>query len=389
MAMGPLYMDILKGLNDTQRKAVEITDGPLLIMAGAGSGKTKVLTCKIAYLLEQGVKPKQILAITFTNKAALEMQERAEKLIGPAAQQIWLSTFHSFCAKFLRFEIEGFHGYNKNFTIYDSGDSNIVVKKCLKELNLDDKQYAPYSVQAAISNAKNMMLSPAEFLQNASSFYEQKVGEVYKAYQQYLLANNALDFDDLLYVAVELLEDNAEIREKYQNRFHYLLIDEYQDTNGTQYRLAKILAAKYHNICVVGDADQSIYGWRGADISNILNFERDYPQAKVVKLEQNYRSTKTILQAANAVIEHNVERPSKTLWTDNAVGQKIKVYEAMTEHEEARFVADNVLKQKTLFNVPYNDVAILYRTNAQSRVIEEALMRAAIPYTIVGGLKFY
>jgi len=382
-------LSIFDGLNPAQKKAVEHIDGPLLIMAGAGSGKTRVLTCKIAYFLERGISPYNILAITFTNKAATEMRDRADNMIGPIAKNVWLSTFHSFCARMLRTEIEFTNKYKKNFTIYDSADAQTLVKNCLKKMNLDDKQYSPYNVQAAISNAKNIMLSPQDFAAQAGDFFEQKVAEIYTMYQEYLVENNALDFDDLLKISVELLEDCQEVREKYQDRFHYILVDEYQDTNGAQYRLTKVLAAKHRNLCVVGDADQSIYGWRGADIRNIMDFEKDYPEAVTIKLEQNYRSTQNILEAANAVIQNNMNRKPKDLWTENPQGEKITSYEAFNERDEARYVADNVVKQNTLFNISYNDMAVLYRTNAQSRSLEEGFMRAGIPYTMVGGLKFY
>lgn len=382
-------MDIFEGLNPAQEAAVKHTNGPLLIMAGAGSGKTKVLTCKIAKLLEDGVAPYNILAITFTNKAATEMRERVDRMIGPMAKDVWLSTFHSFCARFLRREIEVLEKYKKNFVIYDSGDTQVVIKSCLKALNLDEKQYTPGSVQAAISSAKNMLQGPRTFMRDANTFFSQKIGEVYQMYQQKLVANNALDFDDLLMLAVGVLEENEEVRQKYQGRFKYILVDEYQDTNGAQYQLTKILAARHHNLCVVGDADQSIYGWRGADISNIMGFEKDYPDAQSIKLEQNYRSTKNILAAANAVIENNDNRKPKELWTENQTGEKITSYLASDERDEAQFITTTVMKQKTIFNSSFGDIAILYRTNAQSRSLEEGFMRAGIPYTMVGGLKFY
>lgn len=382
-------MEIFEGLNPAQAEAVRHINGPLLIMAGAGSGKTKVLTCKVANLLAQGVAPYNILAITFTNKAAAEMRERVDKMIGEKAKEVWLSTFHAFCARFLRREIEAVAGYKKNFIIYDSSDSQTVVKQCLKELNLDDKQYVPSSIQAAISNAKNALQSPRDFMRAADSFYAEKAAEVYKMYQQKLRANNALDFDDLLMFSVVILQENEEILKKYQARFKYILVDEYQDTNGAQYLLTKLLSGRYRNLCVVGDADQSIYGWRGADIRNIMDFEKDYPDAAIVKLEQNYRSTKNILAAANSVIEHNIERKPKELWTENTTGEKITHYVANDERDEAQFIANTILKQKTIFNVPYGDIAVLYRTNSQSRVLEEGFMRAGIPYTMVGGLKFY
>ena len=372
-----------------QREAVEHLDGPLLIMAGAGSGKTKVLTCRIANLLAHGVPPYRILAITFTNKAAAEMRERVDSMIGGLGKEVWLSTFHSFCARFLRREIEEGEVYKKNFVIYDTADSKTVIKACLKELNLDDKQFAPAKVQSAISNAKNLMLGPRAYARQADTVHAKKIAELFSLYDKKLRENNALDFDDLLLLSVDLLENNDDLRQTYQRRFRYILIDEYQDTNGAQYRLTALLAGEHQNLCVVGDADQSIYGWRGADISNILNFEKDFPNAKTIKLEQNYRSTKTILAAANAVIANNANRKPKKLWTENAAGEKIAVYQANDERDEARFVVDTVQKQKTLFSVAYGDIAVLYRTNAQSRVLEEAMMAAGVPYTMVGGLKFY
>ena len=382
-------MDIFEGLNPMQKQAVEHMEGPLLIMAGAGSGKTKVLTCRIANLLAHGVAPYRILAITFTNKAATEMKERAERMIGAAAKDVWLSTFHSFCARFLRREIEATELYKKNFVIYDTSDSQAVIKDALKQLELDEKQYTPGSILNAISNAKNQLQGPRTFRKLADGFFQQKVADVYDIYQKKLRDNNALDFDDLLMVSVTLLEENEDIREKYQRRFQYILVDEYQDTNGAQYQLTKILAAGHKNLCVVGDADQSIYGWRGADIRNIMDFENDYPDATTIKLEQNYRSTKTILAAANAVIEHNTERKKKALWTENPEGEKVTTYQATDERDEAHFIATTMMKQKTIFNADYGDMAVLYRTNAQSRILEAGLMAAHIPYTMVGGLKFY
>lgn len=380
---------IFDTLNDRQCEAVKHTEGPLLITAGAGSGKTKVLTCRIAHLLELGVAPYRILAITFTNKAAKEMKERVTNLVGAQADSIWLSTFHSFCAKLLRFEVDGFHGYTRNFTIYDSSDQLVLVKDCLKKLNLDDKQFTPRSVLGTISSAKNVLMDVKAFAAKASDFYEQKVADVYALYQEKLRENNAVDFDDLLFLAVRLLQENEEVREKYQSRFQYILVDEYQDTNHAQYALTKILAARWRNICVVGDADQSIYAWRGADIRNIIDFTRDYPDAASIKLEQNYRSTKTILHAANAVIDNNESRPKKTLWTENPTGNKIIHYQAQTEHDEADYIAGVIYNRHEISHEPYGDMAILFRTNAQSRVLEEKLMRYAIPYTMVGGTKFY
>lgn len=380
---------IFDTLNDRQCEAVKHTEGPLLITAGAGSGKTKVLTCRIAHLLELGVAPYRILAITFTNKAAKEMKERVTNLVGAQADSIWLSTFHSFCAKLLRFEVDGFHGYTRNFTIYDSSDQLVLVKDCLKKLNLDDKQFTPRSVLGTISSAKNVLMDAKAFAAKASDFYEQKVADVYALYQEKLRENNAVDFDDLLFLAVRLLQENEEVREKYQSRFQYILVDEYQDTNHAQYALTKILAARWRNICVVGDADQSIYAWRGADIRNIIDFTRDYPDAASIKLEQNYRSTKTILHAANVVIDNNESRPKKTLWTENPTGNKIIHYQAQTEHDEADYIAGVIYNRHEISHEPYGDMAILFRTNAQSRVLEEKLMRYAIPYTMVGGTKFY
>ncbi|VBB08550.1 atp-dependent dna helicase pcra [Lucifera butyrica] len=381
--------NILDRLNPAQHSAATHMNGPLLIMAGAGSGKTRVLTCRIAYLLEQGVAPYNILAITFTNKAAAEMRERVHSIIGPRAKDIWLSTFHAFCAKFLRMEIEHLGGYTHNFAIYDSSDSLALVKNCLKELNLDDKHFPPNGMQAAISNAKNALLDVRQFEQQADNFHAQKVAEIYKLYQQKLKSNNALDFDDLLLLAVRLLEEVPEVRQKYQDKFKYIMIDEYQDTNRAQYLLARILAEKHHNLCVVGDADQSIYAWRGADIRNILDFEKDYPEAKTILLEQNYRSTKVILDAANAVIDNNTGRRPKALWTDNTQGECINYYLAADERSEAQYVADTVIKLNTVYRTRYGEMAVLYRTNVQSRVLEEAFIKCGIPYTMVGGVKFY
>lgn len=380
---------LLTGLNKEQQQAVQHTEGPLLILAGAGSGKTKVLTVRIAHLLAQGINPYEILAITFTNKAAKEMKSRVEGLVGDVANRIWLSTFHSFCAKFLRFEIDSFLGYNSNFTIYDTSDSQAVIKAALKALNLDDKYYPVGAMIAAISDAKNQLLFASDFRKQARDFYQQKVADVYEYYERELRKNNALDFDDLLLVAVKLLQSNAAVLDKYSHRFRYVMIDEYQDTNHAQYLLAKLLASHWKNIAVVGDADQSIYAWRGADIQNILDFEKDYPNCTSIKLEQNYRSTKIILDAANAVIDNNEGRPEKNLWTDKTEGAKIQHFMAQSEHEEAAFIGDTIAKKHDIHDVPYGDMAILYRTNAQSRVLEEALIKRALPYTMVGGTKFY
>ena len=380
---------LLDGLNREQQQAVQHTEGPLLILAGAGSGKTKVLTVRIAYLLAQGVNPYEILAITFTNKAAKEMKNRVEGLVGDVANRIWLSTFHSFCAKFLRFELDNFLGYNSNFTIYDTSDSQVVIKAALKALNLDDKYYPVGAMISAISDAKNKLMFASDYRKQARDFYQQKVADVYEYYERELRKNNALDFDDLLLVAVKLLQSNAAVLEKYSKRFKYVMIDEYQDTNHAQYLLAYLLSSHWKNIVVVGDADQSIYAWRGADIQNILDFEKDYPNCTSIKLEQNYRSTKIILDAANAVIDNNEGRPEKNLWTDKVEGAKIQHFTAQSEHEEAAFIGDTIVKKHDIHGVPYGDMAILYRTNAQSRVLEEALIKRALPYTMVGGTKFY
>ncbi len=380
---------LLDGLNREQQQAVQHTEGPLLILAGAGSGKTKVLTVRIAYLLAQGVNPYEILAITFTNKAAKEMKIRVEGLVGDVANRIWLSTFHSFCAKFLRFELDNFLGYNSNFTIYDTSDSQVVIKAALKALNLDDKYYPVGAMISAISDAKNKLMFASDYRKQARDFYQQKVADVYEYYERELRKNNALDFDDLLLVAVKLLQSNAAVLDKYSKRFKYVMIDEYQDTNHAQYLLAYLLSSHWKNIAVVGDADQSIYAWRGADIQNILDFEKDYPNCTSIKLEQNYRSTKIILDAANAVIDHNEGRPEKNLWTDKVEGAKIQHFTAQSEHEEAAFIGDTIVKKHDIHGVPYGDMAILYRTNAQSRVLEEALIKRALPYTMVGGTKFY
>ena len=380
---------LLDGLNREQQQAVQHTEGPLLILAGAGSGKTKVLTVRIAYLLAQGVNPYEILAITFTNKAAKEMKSRVEGLVGDVANRIWLSTFHSFCAKFLRFELDNFLGYNSNFTIYDTSDSQVVIKAALKALNLDDKYYPVGAMISAISDAKNKLMFASDYRKQARDFYQQKVADVYEYYERELRKNNALDFDDLLLVAVKLLQSNAAVLDKYSKRFKYVMIDEYQDTNHAQYLLAYLLSSHWKNIAVVGDADQSIYAWRGADIQNILDFEKDYPNCTSIKLEQNYRSTKIILNAANAVIDNNEGRPEKNLWTDKVEGAKIQHFTAQSEHEEAAFIGDTIVKKHDIHGVPYGDMAILYRTNAQSRVLEEALIKRALPYTMVGGTKFY
>lgn len=384
-----MTVDCTYGLNPQQAEAVINTEGPMLIMAGAGSGKTKVLTCRVANLLQKGVRPYRILAITFTNKAAAEMRERVNNMSGPAAKDVWLFTFHAFCARFLRMEIDKLPGYGGNFAIYDTADSQNLIKQILKEMNLDDKRFQPSGILSRISNAKNALQDAAAFARQAGDFCEQKVADIYSRYEQKLQLNNALDFDDLLMLSIKLLQENKEVREKYQDRFDYLLVDEYQDTNHAQYLLTKFLAAKHRNICVVGDADQSIYGWRGADIQNILDFEKDYPDAKVIKLEQNYRSTQIILDAANAVIENNTGRKPKNLWTENKSGADIIYFQAVDERDEARFVIEQLQNLQRTENKKLGDMAILYRTNTQSRIFEEMLIKSGISYNMVGGLKFY
>lgn len=384
-----MTVDCTYGLNPQQAEAVINTEGPMLIMAGAGSGKTKVLTCRVANLLQKGVRPYRILAITFTNKAAAEMRERVNNMSGPAAKDVWLFTFHAFCARFLRMEIDKLPGYGGNFAIYDTADSQNLIKQILKEMNLDDKRFQPSGILSRISNAKNALKDAEAFARQAGDFYEQKVADIYSCYEQKLQLNNALDFDDLLMLSIKLLQENKEVREKYQDRFDYLLVDEYQDTNHAQYLLTKFLAAKHRNICVVGDADQSIYGWRGADIQNILDFEKDYPDAKVIKLEQNYRSTQIILDAANAVIENNTGRKPKNLWTENKSGADIIYFQAVDERDEARFVIEQLQNLQRTENKKLGDMAILYRTNTQSRIFEEMLIKSGISYNMVGGLKFY
>lgn len=381
--------DTLQGLNKEQALAVQTTDGPMLILAGAGSGKTKVLTCRIAHLLQQGVAPYRILAITFTNKAAAEMRERVDRMAGEAAKDVWLFTFHAFCARLLRRDIDKLEGYGNNFAIYDTSDAQNVVKQVLKEMNLDEKRFQPAGICARISSAKNQLLSPIGYAKAANDFYEEKAAQIYASYQEKLRQNNALDFDDLLLLTVQLLQENAEVREKYQDKFQYIMVDEYQDTNHVQYLLTKLLAGKHRNICVVGDADQSIYGWRGADIQNILDFEKDYPDAKLIKLEQNYRSTQVILDAANAVIENNTGRKPKNLWTDNGTGREITYFQAMDERDEARFVIEQLQRLQQEENMRLGDMAVLYRTNTQSRVFEEMLIKSGISYNMVGGTKFY
>ncbi len=380
---------LLKGLNNRQQEAVRHTDGPLLVMAGAGSGKTRVLTHRIAYLLdEKGVSPRNILAITFTNKAAREMKDRVTNLIGPEADQMWVSTFHSMCVRILRRDADKI-GINRNFTIFDTADQLTVIKNVLKERNIDPKKYQPRSFLAEISSAKNKLQTPDQYQKVAGDYFQKMVADVYQDYQTTLLRNHSMDFDDLIMQTALLFKRAPEVLEYYQRRFQYIHVDEYQDTNYAQYDLVKKLAEKYQNLCVVGDSDQSIYRWRGADIKNILSFEKDYPNATVVFLEQNYRSTESILNAANAVIKNNPDHKEKKLWTDQAGGSKLKYYKAQTERYESLYVAEQIEKYIHEQRFNYRDIAILYRTNAQSRVIEETFVKANIPYQMVGGTKFY
>ncbi len=380
---------MINTLNPEQQKAVRHTEGPLLIMAGAGSGKTRVLTHRIAYLMgEKEVAPRNILAITFTNKAAREMKERVAKLVGPQGQYMWVSTFHSMCVRILRRDIDRI-GYSSNFSILDSGDQLSVIKQVLKNLNIDPKKFDPRAMLGQISAAKNELITEEEFAKNAGNFYDRQVSQVYEGYQKMLRKNQSLDFDDLIMQTIHLFDRVPEVLEYYQRRFQYIHVDEYQDTNHAQYYLVKQLAEKYQNLCVVGDSDQSIYRWRGADITNILSFEKDYPSVKTVMLEQNYRSTKSILQAANKVIGNNSGRKPKNLWTDNDDGKKISYYKGATEQEEALYVADTIQQLTRSGKYQPSDIAILYRTNAQSRAIEDTFVKSAISYQMIGGTKFY
>ncbi|MBS6243573.1 MULTISPECIES: DNA helicase PcrA [Streptococcus] len=378
---------LLNGMNDRQAEAVQTTEGPLLIMAGAGSGKTRVLTHRIAYLIdEKMVNPWNILAITFTNKAAREMRERAEKL-KTEAQDCLIATFHSMCVRILRREADHI-GYNRNFTIVDPGEQRTLMKRILKNLNLDPKKWNERAILGTISNAKNDLIDEVAYANLAGDMYTEIVAKCYTAYQKELRQSEAMDFDDLIMLTLRLFDQNPDVLTYYQQRYQYIHVDEYQDTNHAQYQLVKLLASRFKNICVVGDADQSIYGWRGADMQNILDFEKDYPEAKVVLLEENYRSTKTILQAANEVIRNNRNRPPKNLWTQNEDGEEIVYYRANDEQDEALFVA-RTIDQLSREGYSHKDFAVLYRTNAQSRTVEEALLKSNIPYTMVGGTKFY
>ncbi|MGB7460716.1 MAG: DNA helicase PcrA [Carnobacterium jeotgali] len=381
--------NLLNGMNPKQKDAVVCTQGPLLIMAGAGSGKTRVLTHRIAYLIEEkNVNPWNILAITFTNKAAKEMKERVTRLMKEGGSDVWVSTFHSMCVRILRRDIDRI-GYTKAFTISDPSEQQTLMKRILKERNIDPKKYNPRAILGEISNAKNELDTPEDYRKRAGSFFEKIVADCYDDYQRELRRNQAVDFDDLIMLAIRLFKESPETLDYYQNKFHYIHVDEYQDTNEAQYTLVNMLAERFKNLCVVGDADQSIYGWRGANMENILNFEKDYPDATTVLLEQNYRSTKFILQAANDVIGNNSKRKVKKLWTDNHDGEKITYYRGQSEGDESRYVISKIQEEMKANHYNYGDFAVLYRTNAQSRVIEDSLLKSNIPYKMVGGHKFY
>ncbi|HHY03655.1 MAG TPA: DNA helicase PcrA [Thermoanaerobacterales bacterium] len=381
-------MDFLNDLNPEQKKAVIHTKGPLLILAGAGSGKTRVLTYKVAYILRtKTANARNIIAITFTNKAAREMKERVEQLL-PGKKGLLISTFHSACVRFLRQDIDKL-GYNRNFNIFDTQDQKVVIRECIAKMNLDEKKYTPQSVLGYIGRAKDILKTPDECSDNAKDIRERTMAGLYKLYQKRLKENNALDFDDLIMKTVELFRQNPSVLSKYQERYQYILVDEYQDTNRAQYELIRMLAAKHRNLCVVGDDDQSIYGFRGADIRNILDFEEDFPDATVIRLEQNYRSSQNILDAANNVIDHNFGRKRKTLWTENPSGHKIGIASLENEHDEAFFIAREIENMILKDGMEYKDFAVLYRTNAQSRVIEEVMVKMGIPYRMIGGMRFY
>ena len=383
-------MSIYDTLNEKQKEAVLHTEGPLLILAGAGSGKTRVLTHRIAYLMEHcGVNPWNIFAITFTNKAAGEMRERVDQIAGFGSDSVWVSTFHSACVRILRRHID-LLGYDTNFTIYDTDDQKTVMKNVIRSMDLDPKIYKERSFLNVISHAKDELVSPEEFLLNAGADYKQQLfGRAYTEYQKALKKNNALDFDDLIVKTVELFQQRPEVLDYYQERFRYIMVDEYQDTNTAQFRFVSLLAQKYKNLCVVGDDDQSIYKFRGANIENILNFEKVFPEAKVIKLEQNYRSTGNILNAANAVISHNIGRKDKKLWTEQEDGEGIYFRQFYNGYEEAEYVAEQIRKSVRQADSAYQDHAVLYRTNAQSRLFEEQFIRDNIPYRLIGGVNFY
>ena len=386
-----MISDIIEKLNPAQREAVENTEGAVLILAGAGSGKTRVLTTRIGYLMEEkNVKAENILAITFTNKAANEMRERVEETLeGTDTKEMWITTFHSCCVRILRKSINKI-GYNRSFVIYDSPDQITLIKDCMRELNISDKAFDPKYVLSCISNAKDKLYSPKKYMKlNEGDITKTKIGEIYALYQDRLKRNSALDFDDLIMKTVELFNECPDVLDFYRNKFRYIMVDEYQDTSKAQYELIKLLAKQHQNICVVGDDDQSIYGWRGADIRNILEFERDYDNVKIVKLEQNYRSTQVILDAANHVIANNTERKRKRLWSDKKEGQLIKIQLAENEIEEGDFISNTINYMRRYEDRQYKDFAVLYRANAQARSVEDALNRAGIPYNIYGGIKFY
>ena len=382
-------MNAYENMNAKQKEAVTTTEGPLLIIAGAGSGKTRVLTHRTAYLIEElQINPYNIMAITFTNKAAGEMRERIDDIVGFGSESIWVSTFHSTCVRILRRHIDTM-GFDTNFTIYDSDDQKSIMKDIFKRLQIDTKMFKERTFLNVISSAKDELVDPVEFASQAGfDFNKQKQALVYREYQDTLRKNNALDFDDLIVKTVELFKTNPEVLDYYQERFRYIMVDEYQDTNTAQFELIRLLASKYHNLCVVGDDDQSIYKFRGANIYNILNFEKYFADAKVIKLEQNYRSTQNILNAANEVIRHNIGRKEKALWTDNGEGKKITFKQFDAAYEEAEYIAHDIW-QKNRDGIDYNDCAILYRTNAQSRMFEERFINSNIPYKIVGGVNFY
>lgn len=387
--MEEIIIELIKGLNERQKKAILHKDGPLLVIAGAGSGKTKVLTRRIAYLIAAGISPYSILSITFTNKAANEMKERiAEFTSGFTSKALWVSTFHSMCNRILRKEIESL-GYTIHFNIYDSSDQEALIKKVIKEHGIDDKKFTSKNLLQAISNCKNRMEDYLDVKKKNSDFFKDVLSRIYESYQKALKEANSLDFDDLLYLVVKLFKKYPDILKKYQERFKYISVDEYQDTNYVQFLLIKMLAGKYNNVFVVGDPDQSIYGWRGADMNNILNFEKDYPNTKIIYLEQNYRSTETILAAANSIIKNNNDRKLKSLWTKNKSGELIRCHEAIDENEEAIFVVREIEKITRKEKRPYSDFAVFYRTNAQSRIIEKNLVRYGIPYKLYGGTNFF
>ncbi len=381
--------ELINGLNDKQKEAVLATDGPCLVIAGAGSGKTKVLTHKIAYDIESGIKPWNILAITFTNKAANEMKERIEKLIGDAAKDLWMGTFHSICVRILRRYIDRI-GYKTDFVIFDTSDQKTLIKECLKTLKVDDKIFTDRGVLSEISNGKNEMLEPKAYgVKYAGDFRKEKIAEIYELYQRRLRENNAIDFDDIINFTIKILSENPDVLDYYTEKFKYILVDEYQDTNKAQFTLVSLLASKYGNVTAVGDNDQGIYSFRGADISNILNFERDFPGTRIIKLEQNYRCTGNILKAANAVIKHNENKYDKKLWTENEEGHLPCIYCGEDEYDEGRYIVEQINHLKTEEYYKNSDFTILYRMNAQSRAIEDILMREGIPYKVIGGLKFY